>query len=174
MRHITSTLRLTVLTSLALSLAACSGKTDFSIPATFHPDASGGVAYTLTEPIDLAQLAPTAWKHRSKVKSLDLVALDGTVTGATQLPFTGTGTIMLRPDGGTGSTDAEAGSYSSETVSGVPHSLSVTFSQAAVSIIEDALKGNGKFTVLLKGTTTTDVQFDVDVTLHMKLTYKIP
>jgi hypothetical protein len=174
MKRIASTPRFAVLTGLALSLAACSGKTDFSITATFHPNATGGVPYSLTAPIDMAQEAPSAWKHRDKVKSLELVELQGTVTSGTPLPFTGSGTITLRPDGGTGATDVVAGSWTDETVSGVPHSLGVTFSQAAVGVIEQALEGNGKFTVLLAGSTTSSVQFDVDVTLHLKLEYKVP
>jgi len=173
MTRITSPLRLVFLSSLPL-LAACTGKTDFTITTTFHPNATGGVQYSLTAPVDMAAEAPSAWKHRDKVKSLDLVELQGTVTAGTPLPFTGSGTIKLRPDGGTGSTDVVAGSWPAETVSGVPHSLGVTFSAAAVGVIENALEGNGKFTVLLEGSTTTNVQFDVDVTLHLKLNYKIP
>ena len=174
MRRLTSWLRFAVVASLPVWLAACSGNTDFSISKTFHPNATGGVEYSLTAAVDMAQDAPAGWKHRDKVKSLELVEVQGTVTGGSPIPFTGSGTILLRPDGGTGATDVVAGAWPSETVSGVPHTLGVTLSPAAVGVIETALRGNGKFTVLLEGTTTASVQFDVDVTLHLKLNYKIP
>jgi hypothetical protein len=170
----TSSLRLAVLSSASLLLAACSGSTDFSISETFNPNTTANVQYNLTAAVDMAADAPTAWKHRDKVKSLDLVELTGVVTAGAPPAFTGSGSIKLRPDGGTGSTDVVAGSWTNETVSGVPHTLNVVLSQAAVDVVEQALKGNGKFSVLLQGTTTTSVRFTVDVTLHLKLNYKIP
>jgi hypothetical protein len=158
-----------------LAVSACTGSTDFTITKTFNANATGGVAYSYEQAVDLAADAPDAWKHRKKVKSLDLVGLDGTITAANPATgVTGGGSIVLRPDGGTGSTDATVGTWPTTEPVVAMHSLSVTLSPAAVAVIENAIKGNGRFSVLLTGTTSANTVFTADVSLHLKLKFKVP
>jgi hypothetical protein len=171
----TSILGLAAAVGGLLLVSGCTGSTDFTITKTFNANATGGVLYTYTQAVDLASEAPDAWKHRSKVKSLDLVGLDGTITAATPPSgVTGGGSIILRPDGGTGSTDVTVGTWANSEPVVAMHSLSVTLSPSAVSVIESAIKGNGKFSVLLTGTTSANTQFTADVSLHLKLKFKVP
>jgi hypothetical protein len=158
-----------------VSLAACSGSTDFTVSKDFNVASTGGVLYTYTDDVDLAAEAPQAWKHRSKIKKLELVGLDGTIQSVSAgSGTTGGGSIVLRPDGGTGSTDVVVGTWPNTEPVVAPHSLSVTLSPEAVAVIEGALHGNGKFTVLLTGTTVASASFVANVSLHVKLTYKVP
>lgn len=159
----------------ATSLAACTGHTDFTVSKDFTVNATGGVPYSYAQPVDLAAEASTAWKHRSKIKSLDLVGLDGTIQSVVSgAGTTGGGSIVLRPDGGTGATDVVVGSWPNTEPVVAPHSLAVTLDPAAVSVLEEALRGTGRFTVLFTGTTAADAVFLANVQLHLKLTYKVP
>lgn len=158
-----------------LALAACSGSTDFTVSKDFNVNSTGGVLYTYLDDVDLAAEAPDAWKHRNKIKKLELVGLDGTIQSVSSgAGTTGGGSIVLRPDGGTGSTDVVVGTWPATEPVVAPHSLSVTLSPAAVGVIEAALRGNGRFTVILTGTTVASASFVANVSLHVKLTYKVP
>jgi hypothetical protein len=164
------------LAAACFSLAACTGTTDFTITESFIANSAGSPAvYSDVQAVDLASDAPDAWKHRDKVDSLELVGLDATMTaspspGAT----TGSGTLSLRPDGGTGSTDVVVGTWPSEPIpASAPHSIGVTLSPAAVSVIESALTGSGKFSIVMTGATAAPVIFPADVSLHLKLKYKL-
>jgi hypothetical protein len=174
--HTKSPVRLGLLAA-SLTLVACSGTTDFSITKSFTANSAGTPAvYSSVQLVDLPADAPTAWKHKSKIKSLDLVGLDATMTAnLSGNATTGSGSLSLRPDGGTGSTDVLVGSWPSEPIpAAAPHSIGVVLSPAAVSVIEDALGGSGKFSIVMSGATAAPVRFTADVTLHLKLTYKIP
>jgi hypothetical protein len=163
--------------AISLTLAACSGKTDFSISKSFTANSAGTPAtYSSIQPVNLPADAPEAWKHRSKVKSIELVGIDGTMTAnLTGSATTGSGSIYLRPDGGTGSTDVLVGSWANEPIPlAAPHSIGVVLSPAAVTLIEDALGGSGLFAIVMSGATAAPVQFNADVILHLKLTYKVP
>jgi hypothetical protein len=165
------------LLAASLSLVACSGNTDFSISRSFTVNSSGSPAtYSGVQPVNLQADAPDAWKHRSKIKSIELVGLDATMTAnLSGNATTATGSISLRPDGGTGATDVQVGSWSNEPIPlAAPHSIGVVLSPAAISLIEDALKGSGIFAVVVSGTTAAPVQFNANATLHLKLTYKVP
>jgi hypothetical protein len=79
-----------------------------------------------------------------------------------------------RPDGGTGSTDVVVGSWPTEPIPATaPHTIGVVLSPAAVSVIESALAGSGKFSIIMTGATAAPVSFPADVTLHLKLKYKL-
>jgi hypothetical protein len=153
-----------------LAVSACTGSTDFTISKTFTPNATANTTYTSTQNVDLAADAPDAWKHRNKVKSLDLVGIDATATSIS-VPFTGSGSIVLQRAGWT---DQTIGQWPGESVAAAPHSISVTLQPAAVALIMDAVKGDGKFTVVLTGMTDVDVSFTADVSLHLKLKFKVP
>ena len=175
MQLFTPATRLAAAVAAAFSLAACTGHTDFTISKDFSVNATGGVPYSYTQAVDLAAEASSAWSHRGKIKSLDLVGLDGTIQSVMSgAGTTGGGSIVLRPDGGTGATDVVVGSWPSTEPVVAPHSLAVTLDPAAVSVLDEALRGSGRFSVLLVGTTVADAAFLANVQLHVKLTYKVP
>lgn len=156
----------------ALALAAgCSktGDVDFTINKHYTDVASpGGTFGPTVEHVDLSSEASEAWGHRDKIKSVELVDLGARVT-ALSTPTSVNGTITLAR----GASRAVVGSWPSVTVSGVPHDLSVALNHDAMSIVNDALHGDGKFDVEFVGSTSNAVTFSADVSLHMKMTYKI-
>jgi len=160
--------------------AACSGTTDFTITKDFSISATANQKYQATQAVDLAADAPDAWKHRSKIKKLEAVGLDGTVTSIITPAsggFTGSGEIWLLPDGVTSSSDPAAlqlGSWPSEVVSSAPHTLTVDLKPSAIAVLENALRTNGRFAVQVEGTTQQNAVFNARAALHVKLTYKVP
>ncbi len=52
-------------------------------------------------------------------------------------------------------------------------SVIITLVPAALTIVNNALQGDGKFKVVASGTTAAAAIFTVEFTLHMKLNYKI-
>jgi hypothetical protein len=165
------------LLAAALSLVACSGKTDFSITRSFTVTSSGAPAgYSVVEQVDLAADAPEAWKHRSKATSIDLVAIDATITSnLSGNATTASGSIFFRPDGGTGASDVLVGRWTNEAIPlATPHSMGLVLSPGAAAVIENALDGSGKFAIVASGGTADPVRFNADLTLHLKLNYKVP
>jgi hypothetical protein len=167
--------RRALLASLVLVLGVgCSGKTDFTITKTFSMNSTGGVWNAGTANVDLAAEAGSAWKHRDKIRSLDLVGLDATMTarsdsnGATL----GSGQIVLsRADG----SSAIVGTWTNHTIpAAAPDSIGVVLNAAAVSIIDAAMHGDGLFTVAASGTTGANVNATVVVDLHLKMGYRVP
>ncbi len=158
-----------------LFLAACSGTTDFTVKKTFDVNSAGGTAvYTSVQQVDLPADAPDAWKHRNKIKKLELVGLEAVMTNnITGVATTGSGSVLLRPDGG--GADVTVGSWTNEAISAAaPDSINATLTPGAVGLIEDALRSNGRFQVVFSGSTVDALHFVTDVTLHVKLTYKVP
>ena len=147
--------------------------TDFSIPATFNVNSTGGVLYSFVQQIDLAVDAPGAWSHRNDVKDLSLVDVTGTIL-ALYTPTggaTGTGTVWLRPDTATTSaTDVSIGTYTNQTIA-TGRAVIVTLVPGALTIVNDALHGSGRFKVVASGTTVASANFTVEFILHMKLNY---
>lgn len=176
MTHVKSPLRLGLLAA-ALSLVACTGKTDFTISRSVSVRSSGAPAtYSIVEPISLSTDAPEAWKHRSRATSIDLVAVDATITAnLSGNATTASGSISFRPDGGTAANDLLVGRWTNEAIPlATPHSISVVLTPAAAAVIENALDGNGNFSIVASGSTADPVQFNADLVLHLKLTYKVP
>jgi hypothetical protein len=174
--HAQSPVRLGLL-AVALSLVACSGTTDFTISRSINVTSSGAPAsYSIVEQVDLAADAPEAWKHRSHATSIDLAAIDATITAnLSGNATTATGSILLRPEGGTGANDVLVGSWTNEPIPlATPHSIGLVLSPAASAVIENALHGSGKFAVVATIATVDPVRFKADLTLHLKLTYKLP
>ena len=161
--------------SALLLVAGCSKEIDFSIPATFPVDSTGGTAYSTVHQIDLAVDAPDAWSHKDKVKDLSLVDVEGTIVAiiASVEGNTGGGTVAIRPDTATTSaTDVVLGTYTNQAIV-LNRSLTITLTAGALDIINNALQGNGRFKVVASGTTAQNANFQVEFTLHMKLNYKI-
>jgi len=164
----------TALLSGLVVLAGCSKEIDFSLPATFNVNSAGTPAtYNYVQQIDLAAQAPDAWSHKDKVKDLSLVDVEGTVSYMASASTTGSGTLWLRPDTATNSSqDVQVATYTNQPIA-MGQSVIVTLVPAALTIVNNALQGDGKFKVVASGTTAAAANFTVQVTLHMKLNYKI-
>jgi hypothetical protein len=155
-------------------LAGCSKEIDFTVPATFNVTTAGTPAtYNYVQQIDLATQAPDAWSHKDKVKDLSLVDITGTVLSMGSANTTGSGTVWLRPDTATGSsTDVSIGTYTNQTIA-TGQTVIVTLAPGALTIVNDALQGNGKFQVVASGSTAAAANFTVEFILHMKLNFNI-
>ena len=169
--------RRALLAALAVVLGVgvgCSGSTDFTITKSFDLNSTAGVPYgPYIQNVDLAAEAGGAWKHRSKIKSLDLVGLDATMTQRTDGggPTTGSGSIVLSRNG----VDATVGTWTDHPIPALaPDSIGVVLDAAAMSIVNDAIHGDGLFSVKLTGTTAAAVTAKVQVDLHMKMKYRVP
>jgi hypothetical protein len=153
----------------ALLLAAgCSGKIDFEITKQFSV-ASTGAYTTSTQSVNM-QDYPDAWKHRSKIKSVDIVGVDGRVLVTNAPTATGTGRLWIRRPGGTAVLVGEATNHSLAQDA----TLVINPSDAANAVINDAIRSDGLFEAYMEGTTSTAATFSVAATLRCKLTYKVP
>jgi hypothetical protein len=158
--------------SLTLALTGCTHSTDFSITKHYTNVNVTAGSVSGTQHVDLAQEAGGAWKQRSHLKSLDLVAVDATITqintGATA---TFSGSVALSRGG---SAPVEIGTWSEPFPSSAPHTITVTFNQAGEQLINDAIKSDGQFDVTFTASSGAPVNFNADVTLHVHMTYKVP
>jgi len=161
--------------ALAL-LAGCEGNIDFSVTKRFTADSAGSPAtYSTVQSVDLATEATDAWDKRDKVKGITLASIEGTIISVNSgtLGTTGGGSLYLRPDGATGtSSDVLIGTWSNQPITPTT-TLTVTLNPASMQIINDALGGSGKFSVVMSGSTAAAVNFTADITLNLKLEYKI-
>ncbi len=157
---------------LGLFLSGCSGSTEFSVTGEFYGvNTTAGQPYTYTYVADVSGTS-----HADKLKGLELVGIDGTLTRVMSLPMTGNGAVWIGPAGSTSTTSTgvvQVASWPSHTSSAVPDSITLTLGGASLAVIEDALKGGGTFLVFLTGTTTASENFDASVVLHVKMTYNI-
>ena len=168
-----STRRALLAASALVFAVGCSGTTDFTISKTFQLDTIANQQYEVTQDVNLAQEAGTAWKHRDNIRSLDVVGVDATMTERTDSngPSNASGTITLsRADG----TSAQLGTWTHTIAATAPDSISVTLNPYAVSIVNAAIHSDGLFTVAATATTDRNVQAKVVVDLHMKLGYRFP
>lgn len=162
--------------SLTLLVSGCTYDTDFTIKKTVDPVSSvgGSTPFTVVRDVDLAAEAPGAWKRRDRVKSLDLVGLDATVTSVhSGGPTTGDGSIVVSRNG----TDVVVGSWTAEPLpaaANVPHSINASFNAAAISLINQALHDDGRFSVKATGSTAAAYDFAAEVSLHLRMSYKFP
>jgi hypothetical protein len=122
--------------------------------------------------VDLAAEAGSAWKHRNKVKSLDLVGLDATMTANhTGNATLGSGSIVISRNG----TDATVGTWTNHPIpANAPDSIGVVLQPGAVSLVMDALRGDGLFDVEYTVSTVNPISFAADVTLHLTMKFKVP
>lgn len=156
-----------------LLLAACSGNVDFSITKAFTVDSAGGTPYTATQHVDLSKDAADGWKHRSKIKSLDLVGLDATMTqNVTGTATTGSGSIVLKR---AGAGDVVVGTWKDHPIPATgPDSIGAALDPSGIALITDAIHGDGQFDMVFTGTTAAAVRFNAEVTLHLKMKFKVP
>lgn len=153
----------------ALLLAAgCSGKIDFEITKDFSV-ASTGTYATSVQVVNL-QDYPDAWKHRNKIKSVDILGADGVVTSTNAPEATGTGRLYIRRPGGAAVLVGEAANHS--LAQGA--SLTIVPSDESNAVLNDALRSDGQVETYMEGTTSQPAAFGVRATLRCRLTYKVP
>ena len=163
----------------ALALPACNGSTDFTVNELLTVDSST-TSYDGPFQVDLSQYK-TAWDNRKHIKSLsiDAASVQGTIAtvDAGNAASTGSGSLALRPDGGPtdGSEDVEIGSISNAAISpGTTYTVDGTNMPAASALLEGALKGSGKFSLVAHGTANAaPVNFTVDATLKVHVKYSV-
>lgn len=160
--------------ALAFVAGGCTRSTDFTITERFDPLVSpgGGVTYTFTSDVDLAAQAGGAWKRRDHVRSLELAGLDVTmIANHTGVATTGSGTVQLSRAG----TTVTVATWTNQPIPATaPHSFDVAVNPAATALIDDALHGDGRFTVTASGSTAAPVSLGVEVSLHMHMRYRVP
>ena len=152
---------------------ACTRDTGFDIIQSAHVASPGG-AYSLPPvAVDLSREAGAAWDHRSDIKSVRVTSTTAVASSvSTATGTTGSGSIALRPSGGTGSTDVAMGSFTNiPLVNGTW--LSAGESPAVDGAIDNALRGDGRLSFVLQGDATASFTADLLVTVHVDVEYKI-
>jgi hypothetical protein len=155
--------------SLALVVVACNFNGDFFITKNFTLTANNGT-YAVTKSVDLAKEAPGAWKRRSDLKSLDVVAVVATVEtmrAGANVPVTGT--LVLQRAGLADVT----GTWSHTLAATAPDSLSITLPPEADALVMDAIRGDGKFDIKATATTAGNIDIDVKVVLQVGIKYHV-
>jgi hypothetical protein len=170
--------RLALPIALVLGLAGCVINLNFDIPRSFQidvPVANG--TFSQTFPVDFSQQAEIQ-QHKGSIDSLSFESLDLTVTQVNTSLGTNTltalsGTVSLRPDGATdASMDVLVG-----TLTNFPITLNSTVnlkgSPALDAFLLQAVKGTGKFSIIVTGTPASGNQahFVLLSTLHAGLGY---
>ncbi len=160
----------------AVGLVGCTGNVDFSLTKTFDVISTGTPnTYSAVQAVDLSTEAGSAWSHRSHIKSIDLVSIQGTITAVTSGAGTNAiGSLYLRPETAVDpSQDVLIGTWSGTVPTTPPETLSVTLPPAALTIVNDAIHGDGKFSVVASGSTDGPADFTVQAILDLKLTYNL-
>jgi hypothetical protein len=159
-------------TLAALLLGSCGGDFTFEMDVTFHPNDVTHTSWTDTQAVDLTTNAD-AWKHRDKLDKVDITGTSGTadLVYPDNAATSGSGTITFIPDGG-GAGEVIASWSPVPVVTGSTITVTVTDAGKAEAFIKNALKGTGKFSVKLDGTTTPGgPHFDATVTFRVKVHY---
>lgn len=151
-------------------VAACSFKADIVLTRSFTDVTVTNGTYDRAAQVDLAAEAPGAWKRRSNVKSLDLVAIEAAMTNNhTHVSVPVSGELYLERNG----TIVHVGTWSKTIAANAPDSIAVTMPESGNALILDALRGDGKFTVRATATTAGSIDIDVTVTLHVGINYDV-
>lgn len=165
-------LALAALAASALGLSGCESTTDFVVEETVQVVSPGGAFGAIVQPVDLSTVGE-AWSNRSHVKDLSIRSAQATIVsldGGSQ-PTTGTGTLALRPDGGTAADDVEVGTLSGDVKPGQTFTMSVP--PEANAILMNALEGSGRFYVVASGSTAAPVAFTIDATVQVHVRYSV-
>jgi hypothetical protein len=164
--------RRTLLALAAALVTGCSGTADATLTKHYAGVAlpGGGRTYSVTQHLDLASEGGALWQHRSDLQSIEVVGVDVTMTRVNSGgPARGNGTIQLSRNG----TTVTVGRWSNELLQSAPHSIGVALDGSGASLIEDALHGDGVFDVSLAGSTDTAINLDADVSMHVKVKFKL-
>jgi hypothetical protein len=169
------------LTRLALGIAtvgviaACTVNLSFTYP-------KNGVTVVIQDktsvnqaiPIDLSTQSEVS-AHKNNVKDLTLDSLVAAVTAVTPGTGTGvtiTGKMWLRPDGATdASKDVLVGALNAVPVT-VGSKVHLAGSPALDALVLSTIKGSGRATALIIGTSTDTATFTLDLALHLSMSYE--
>jgi hypothetical protein len=156
-----------------LLLGSCGGDFTFEMDVNFEPDGTNpaSTTFSTTQAVDLTT-NPDAWKHRDKLDKVDITGTSGTCTSVAgnNLATTGSGTITFIPDGG--GTGTVVANWTGVTIGpGSTIEVDMTQAGAAEAFLKSALKGTGKFSVKLDGTTDAPPHFFATVTFRVKVRY---
>jgi hypothetical protein len=156
------------------AVAACVVNLSFTYP-------KDGVIVAITDqtsvnqaiPLDLSTQAEVQ-AHKANVQDLTLDSLDATVTAVTS----GSGVIIngnmkLRPDGGPadGSKDVQVGTLTNVAVT-VGTKVHLAGSPALDALVLSTIKGSGKATAVIIGTSSGQANFTLDLALHLSMAYQ--
>ena len=173
-RSFAQSLRLPVALAAAATLAACGGTVDFDISESFNVNATG-TSWSGVQPVDLAADAPSAWKQRKHIDSIEVVSASATITAEAtgNAANFGDGSAAFRPDGATdASQDVQVGTWTHLPIA-VGSTIALTPSAQLDAFLTSVLKGSGKFSVVASGSDdASPAIFTVQVHLACKLNWK--
>ena len=154
------------------ALAGCVVNLSFDMNQTVALDAVGTSVSTV-QPFDLGQY-PEVQQHKNEVQSLGLDSVDLLVTAVATANKANSvsGTLALRPDGATdASHDVQVGVLTNvSTAQGTR--LHIPGNPAVDAFLLSVIKGSGKFSAVIAGTTTPgEAHITVQATLHASLGY---
>lgn len=158
------------LAALALVAAAgCSRDADFTVTKTFPVQTTANAYGPDAQEVDLAAEAGGAWDHRDKLRSVKLVGLTAIGKNIAPAGVTGSGTAWVRQGGA----DQLIASWQN-----VPMRdgaiVSLDSSPVLDGVLNEALKGDGRFTLILQGTSSANFTGQVEVSLHVEVEYRVP
>lgn len=166
---------------LLLGLAACCALAACVVSLSFDFDQAGvnvvfsGTSVNTSVPIDLST-QPDIQAHKANVQSISLNSADLTVTavGAGNNATAISGTLALRPDGATdASHDVSVGTITNYAISTTTAPYHLVGSPALDAFILATIKGSGKATALISGTSTGGSgNFTLDLKLHLSMDYE--
>ena len=166
--------RLVLGVAAAGAVAACAINLSFTYP-------KNGVVVSITDqttvnqaiPLDLSTQAEVQ-AHKANLQDLTLDSLDATVTAVTSGGgVTINGNMKLRPDGGPsdGSKDVQVGTLTNVSVA-VGTKVHLTGSPALDALVLSTIKGSGKATAVIVGTSSGPANFTLDLALHLSMAYQ--
>ncbi|MBS2021406.1 MAG: hypothetical protein JST92_03285 [Deltaproteobacteria bacterium] len=153
---------------------ACTFNITFDQDKSITVDANG-TALSQVQAIDLST-QPDVQAHKANVKSLDLNQAILTITAVDALNTwaTVTGSVALRPDGLTDSSqDVAVGSLTNFAIT-QGNTVTLQGSTALDAFVLNAVKGTGKFQIVITGSTTGGQvgKFTIDAKLKLAMEYE--
>jgi hypothetical protein len=169
--------RLALPIALLLGVAACVINLNFDIPRSFAVDAAPIIQGTFSQsfPVDFSQQSEVQ-QHKGSIDSLSFESLDLTVTSVAStntLTTIKSATLALRPDLALdASKDVPVGTLT-DFVIAVNTTANLKGSPALDAFMLQAVKGSGKFSIILNATTGSGnaAHFVLQTTLHAGLGY---
>lgn len=156
------------------TLAACVVNISFQMDKTFavKSDPSAPTTIAQTQAVNLLDYKDVA-DHRDNIKSLDLDYAEAKVTAITAGSNTATkvsGTLKLRKTAADTAHDVVVGTLTNVPVT-VGSTTRLNGTPALDQFLMDALKGDGKFIVVIDGTVDGQADLTLDVQMHASVGY---
>jgi hypothetical protein len=164
---------------LLLGLACCAALVACTVSLSFDFDQANvavqfaGSSVNTTVPIDLSTQSDIQ-AHKGNIQSISLNSADVTVTAvnAGNSATAISGTVVLRPDGATdASHDVTVGTLSNFSIA-TGSTVHLVGSPALDALVLSTVKGSGKATALISGTSVGSTgNFVLDLKLHLSMDY---